>query len=191
MTRKPTKKEALIGGVSLAITIAVCVAIIRYRGFLSSEIQQYGYLGGFAINVLAGGTVVAPGLNVLVIFTMGGVLNPAIVGVVGGLGEAVGALGGYFVGFSGRGLFREGDKGSLYSRFADMMQRHGTKGVFFMASIVNPVYYPFAVFLGMLRFGLVRFFFLTWGGRTMKNVIIAYVGYFGLRSVLQFFGLNF
>jgi membrane protein DedA with SNARE-associated domain len=72
-----------------------------------------------------------------------------------------------------------------------MLHHHGSKGVFMMASIVNPVYYPFAVFLGMLRFGLARFFLLTWGGRTIKNMAIAYIGYFGLRSILQFFGLSF
>jgi membrane protein DedA with SNARE-associated domain len=72
-----------------------------------------------------------------------------------------------------------------------MLHRHGSKAVFIMASVLNPIYYPFAVFMGMLRFGLIRFFFLTWAGRTVKNVILAYLGYFGLRSILQWLGLSF
>jgi membrane protein DedA with SNARE-associated domain len=60
-----------------------------------------------------------------------------------------------------------------------------------MAAMINPLYYPFAVLMGVLRFGLGRFFLMTWAGRTVKNMFLAYLGYFGLRSVLQWLGLTF
>ena len=131
-----------------------------------------------------------PGLGMIFTFTLGGVLNPVIVGIVAGVGEAIGAVGAYFTGYGGKGLLRDCNN-SLYTRFTSMLQRHGSKAVFIMASVLNPIYYPFAVFMGMLRFGLARFFFLTWAGRTVKNVILAYLGYFGLRSILQWLGLSF
>jgi len=131
-----------------------------------------------------------PGLGMVITFTLGGVLNPAIVGAVAGIGEALGAISAYFTGYSGRRLFRNTDSG-FYLRFTNMLHRHGSKGVFLMASIFNPLYYPFAVFMGMLRFGLTRFFLATWAGRTVKNMILAYLGYFGLRSILQRLGLSF
>ena len=189
MKRKPTKREALIGGLSLAVTITLCILIIQHRSYLD-QIAQYGYIGCFVINILASGTLVMPGLGMIFTFTLGGVLNPAIVGAVAGIGEALGAVSAYFTGYSGRGLFRNTNSG-FYIRFSDMLHRHGSKGVFFMASIINPFYYPFAVFLGMLRFGLTRFFLATWAGRTIKNMILAYLGYFGLRSILQWLGLSF
>jgi len=187
--RKPTKQEALIGGLSLAVTIVLCIAIIRYRGYLA-QIERYGYLGCFILSLLASSTVVLPGFNNFVIFTLGGVLTPAIVGAVGGIGEAMGAVSAYFVGYGGRGLLRDSNN-SLYVRFSNILHHHGSKAVFFMASIINPVYYPFAMFLGMLRFGLTRFFLMTWAGRTIKNMALAYLGYFGLRSILQWLGLSF
>jgi len=184
-----TKREVLIGGTSTTITIILCVVIIHHRGYLE-QIQSWGYLGCFIVNVFASGTLVMPGLGMMFTFTLGGVLNPAIVGAVAGIGEAMGAVGAYFTGYGGTGLHRNCNNG-LYTRFSNILQRHGSKAVFFMASILNPIYYPFAVFMGMLRFGLTRFFLLTWAGRTMKNLILAYLGYFGLRSVLQWLGLNF
>jgi len=131
-----------------------------------------------------------PGLGIILTFTLGGLLNPAIVGAVAGIGEATGAVGAYFTGYGSRGLLRDCNN-TLYTRFTNMLHRHGSKAVFLMASVLNPIYYPFAVFMGMLRFGLTRFFLLTWGGRTVKNMVLAYLGYFGLRSILRLLGLSF
>ena len=189
MKLKPTKREAIVGGLSLAITVALCVLIIQHRGYLA-EIRRWGYLGCFIINMLASGTLATPGLGILVTFTLGGVLNPAIVGAVAGIGEATGAVGAYFTGYGGRGILR-GNSNALYARFNNMLQHHGSKAVFLMASVLNPLYYPFAVFMGMLRFGPTKFFLMTWAGRTVKNTVLAYLGYLGLRSILQWLGLSF
>jgi membrane protein DedA with SNARE-associated domain len=186
--RKPTKQEALIGGLSIAVTIALCIFIIQHRGYLE-QIAHWGYVGCFVINILASGTLVMPGLGIVVTFTLGGLLNPAIVGAVAGIGEAIGAVGAYFTGYGGGGILRSSSNG-LYLRFSSIVQRHGSKGVLLVASIINPFYYFFAVFLGMLRFGFTRFFLATWAGRTIKNMILAYLGYFGLRTILQWLGLT-
>jgi len=187
--RKPTKREALIGGISLAVTIVLCVLIIQHRDFID-EMASWGYSGCFLINILTSGTVVLPGFGSVLTFTLGSVLNPAIVGAVAGIGETIGAVGAYFTGYGGRGLFRHRSS-SLYLRFSNIIDRHGSKAVLLLASLITPIYYPFAVFLGMLRFGWVRFFLATWAGRTIKNMALAYLGYFGLRSILQWLGLDF
>lgn len=186
--KRPTRREALVGGISVAITVVLCVLIIQHREYIE-QISQWGYIGCFAINVLTAATIVVPGFGIVFTFTLGGVLNPAIVGAVAGIGEAIGATGPYFVGHGGGGLF--GDRnGRLYLRFNSIIERYGYKAVFFMAAVITPVYYPFAVFMGMLRFGWVKFFLATWAGRTVKNMIIAYLGYFGLRSILQWLGID-
>jgi membrane protein DedA with SNARE-associated domain len=187
--RRPTKREALIGGLSLAVTIALCILIIHHRSYLD-EIAGWGYIGCFFINILASGTLVMPGFGMAITFTLGGILNPAIVGAVAGIGEALGAVSAYFTGYSGRGLFRNSSNG-LYIRFSDILHRHGSKAIFFMAAIFNPIYYPFAIFIGMIRFGFPAFFLATWAGRTIKNMALAYLGYFGLRTILQWLGLSF
>jgi len=186
--RKPTKNEAIIGGISLAVTVALSLFILQHRSYIE-EIAGWGYFGCFSVNVLASGTFILPGFGVVLTFTMGGVLNPAIVGAVAGIGEAIGAFGAYFTGYAGRGLFRD-SKSGLYLRFSNIIDRHGSKAIFFMSSVLSPFFYPFAVFLGVVRFGWVRFFLATWAGRTAKNMVAAYLGYFGLGSLLQWLGLG-
>ena len=186
--RKPTRREAIIGGTFLAVTIASSLLIIQHRSYIE-QIAHWGYIGCFFINILASGTFVIPGFGIVLTFTLGGVLNPAIVGAVAGIGEAIGATGAYFTGYAGRGLL--GDrKSGLYLRFTNLVDRHGSKAVFFIACIISPIYYPFAVLLGTLRFGWVRFFLATWAGRTVKSMALAYLGYFGLGSILQWLGLG-
>jgi membrane protein DedA with SNARE-associated domain len=55
---------------------------------------------------------------------------------------------------------------------------------------LSPFFYPFAVFLGMVRFGWVRFFLATWAGRTVKSMVLAYLGYLGLKAILQWLGVD-
>jgi membrane protein DedA with SNARE-associated domain len=186
--RKPTKREAIIGGTSLAVTIVLSVIIINNRSYLN-QIAEWGYLGCFFVNVLTNGTFILPGFGIVITFTLGGVLNPAIVGAVAGIGEAIGATGAYFTGYAGRGLLRDSNS-SLYLRFSNIIDRHGSKAIFFTSAVLTPLFYPFAVFLGMVRFGWVRFFLVTWAGRTVKSMVIAYLGYFGLKVVLQWLGLD-
>jgi len=186
--RKPTKREAIIGGISLAVTIALSLLIIYHRSYIE-QIAEWGYFGCFFINVLTNGTFILPGFGIVFTFTLGGVLNPAIVGAVAGIGEAIGAIGAYFTGYAGRGLLRDSNSG-LYLRFSNIIDRHGSKAIFFVSAIVSPFFYPFAVFLGMLRFGWVRFFLVTWAGRTVKSMVLAYLGYYGLGSILQWLGVG-
>jgi membrane protein DedA with SNARE-associated domain len=186
--RKPTKREAIIGGTSLAVTIVLSVIIINNRSYLN-QIAEWGYLGCFFVNVVTNGTFILPGFGIVITFTLGGVLNPAIVGAVAGIGEAIGATGAYFTGYAGRGLLRDSNS-SLYLRFSNIIDRHGSKAIFFTSAVLTPLFYPFAVFLGMVRFGWVRFFLVTWAGRTVKSMVIAYLGYFGLKVVLQWLGLD-
>jgi membrane protein DedA with SNARE-associated domain len=186
--RKPTKREAIIGGISLAVTVALSLLIIQHHSYIE-QIAHWGYVGCFFINILTSGTLVLPGFGLVLTFTLGGVLNPAIVGAVAGIGEAIGAVGAYFTGYAGRGLFRDSNSG-LYLRFSNLIDHHGSKAVFFIACVISPIYYPFAVLLGMIRFGWVRFFLATWAGRTVKNMALAYLGYFGLGSILRWLGVG-
>lgn len=185
--RSSRKREYIIGALALALTIALCVAVVLYWDYIR-EAEQYGYLGAFVISVLAGATVFVPIPGILVVFTLGSVLNPALVGIVSGLGEAVGSIGIYLSGWGGQKAIQNLNH-KLVNRFVGWIRRRGEIAVFLMSAILNPLFYPFTAIAGMLRFGLVKFFFLCWGGKAIKNTAIAYLGYFGLRSVLRWAGV--
>jgi membrane protein DedA with SNARE-associated domain len=181
------KREYIVGGIALALTIALCVAVVLYWDYIR-EAEQYGYLGAFVISVFAGATVIVPIPGILLVFTLGSVLNPALVGVVSGLGEAVGSIGIYLSGWSGQKAVQNLNN-KLMNRFVGWLRRRGEIAVFLMSAILNPLFYPFTALAGMLRFGLAKFFFLCWAGKTIKNTVIAYLGYFGLRSILRWVGV--
>lgn len=183
-----TRKDYIIGGVALAATIALCVAVVFYWDYVR-QAESYGYAGALIISILAGGTVVLPVPGILVIFTLGSVLNPAIVGAVAGLGEAIGSVGVYLTGYGGHRALKTVDH-RVVRRFSDWIQHRGSVAVFAMSAIFNPLFFPFTAIAGMLRFGLIKFFFLCWAGKTVKGMIVAYAGYFGLRSLLRLLGVG-
>jgi len=185
--KESRKREYIIGGIALALTIASCVAVVVYWDYVR-QAQQYGYLGAFVISVLAGATVFVPIPGVLVVFTLGSVLNPVLIGIVSGLGEAIGSIGIYLSGWGGQKAVQNLNS-KFVDRFTDWIRRRGEIAVFLMSAILNPLFYPFAAIAGMLRFGLAKFFFLCWAGKALKNTAIAYLGYFGLRSILRWVGV--
>ncbi len=181
------KIQYVVGGLAIALTLALCVVAVLYWEYIKN-VSHYGYFGVFVISIFAGATVLVPIPGILVVFTMGSILQPAIVGVVSGLGEAVGSIGIYLSGYGGQRVVQGLNGQRFFAKFSDWIRRRGSVAVFFMSAILNPLFYPFTVVAGMLRFGLVRFFFLCWGGKSVKNMMIAYAGFFGLRSLLRWAG---
>ncbi len=186
MERPSSRRNLWLAILSVCLTIVLCVLIIQHREYID-QLRHWGYLGLFLVNVVASGTMVLPGMGAVITFTFGGVLHPAIVGVVAGLGEATGAVGAYLTGYGGRGFLVTDP---LQGRLSAFMERHGSKAMFLMAVLINPIYYPFAVWMGVLRVRVARFFIYTLLGRTLKNLLLAYLGYFGLRTVLQWLGMG-
>ncbi len=186
MERQNSRRDLRLAVLSICLTIILGFLIIQHREFVDG-LRHWGYLGCFLINVVASGTLVLPGMGAIITFTLGGVLHPTIVGLVAGLGEATGAVGAYLTGYGGRGFLVTDP---LQGRLSGFMERHGSKAMFLMAALINPIYYPFAVWMGVLRVRVTKFFICTLLGRTLKNLLLAYLGYFGIRSVLQWMGLE-
>ncbi len=69
-----------------------------------------------------------------------------------------------------------------------MMERRGWLVLFVLASVLNPFFYPAALAAGALRFGVKRYFIITWAGKTIKGMTVAYAGYWGLRGLLKMLG---
>jgi membrane protein YqaA with SNARE-associated domain len=186
--KKSRIKGFLISGAALAVTIGLCCAVIIFWDYIQSA-QQYGYVGVFVISILAGATIIIPVPGLLVVFTLGSILNPAIVGAVAGLGEAIGSMTIYLTGYGGHGTLKAYTP-RFASRFETWINHRGGLSIFLMSAIINPLFYPFAIIAGMLRYGFIKFFFLCWSGKTVKNCVVAYIGYFGLGTILRLFGIG-
>ena len=170
----------------MLFTVAFCVLIFLYwPEFL--KFSKYGYIGMFVLSLLAGFMPLLPMPDFLFVFALGAVLVPAWVGLIAGLGEAVGSMGVYVTGFSSARAFHALDHGVM-ARFHDWIQTRGALSVFAMSAIFNPLFYPFTVIAGMMHFGWWRFFLLVLAGKCLKNLVVAYAGFFGIHALIELLG---
>ncbi len=206
----------LISSLSFVLTVLLVVAVIYFWEEMQRA-QGYGYAGGFLVSILGGITVI-PAPSLVVTFTLGRVLNPVYVGLVSGFGEALGGITVYLTGAGvetmwSRFLSKEQaserppgrrydivrlveskiwSKGeAFYNRLAGLVGGRGGVLVVFIASAVPllSLFYPAGIAAGSLRMGLLRFFLVSWAGKTVKGLIIAFAGYWGLYFLPQWIGV--
>jgi membrane protein DedA with SNARE-associated domain len=181
-------REVLISVAAVLATLGLCAAVI-YSWDSILQMKQYGYGGVLLISILTGISIPIPVPGVLLVFTMGSILDPYLVGLFAGLGEALGSLVVYFSGYGGnKALIKIHNP--LILRFEGWIHNKGALAIFFMSSITNPLFYPFTAIAGMMHYGIIRFFFYCWAGKTVKGIVIALLGYYGLGAVLNMIGVH-
>ena len=169
---------------ALLLSVAITVAIVAFRGEIES-LAGYGYAGVFLVSVLSNATVVFPVPGLAVVFAGGGVLNPLLVGLVAGLGEPLGELTGYLAGYGGRAAVQEG---GWFERLQAWMERRGFLTLFVLSAIPNPLFDLAGIAAGVLHFPLAKFLLACWLGKSLKTLIIAYLGSLSLDLIEQWLG---
>jgi membrane protein YqaA with SNARE-associated domain len=193
---KPALTVLLVMG-----TLAICVAVIYYRNYFE-QFRYLGYPGAFIFGFIAGSSLPLPLPYLIVTFSLGGVLNPVLVGMASGAGAGIGGTLVYLFGSSSRRLLQqinipeahpaaeESTKAQkLHARLEQWTHRRGSLVVFIMSVLFNPLFAPMAVAIGALRFGCWRFLFWCTLGNVIKSIFIAYCGYYGLNAVLRWSGV--
>jgi membrane protein YqaA with SNARE-associated domain len=188
-------KYILFTGIFLATTVISVYVVIRYWQAIA-ELRSYGYLGAFVIAFIAGSSIPTPISYLLLTFTFGGILNPALVGLCSGVGAGAGGTLVYLLGRGGRRFFPslrhydmdEEASNKLTARFIGWAQKRGSVVVFIMSAMLNPVFAPMAIAMGALRFRLFTFFIMCVAGNLVKAMVISYAGYFGVGALLRIFG---
>ena len=185
-----TKGTYILGIVGVVASIVTAVAVVYFWEFVRA-LEGYGYLGVFLISIFGGATIIVPVPMLAVVFALGGVLTPYWVGIAAGLGETLGALIIYITGHgAGTALFNsKGRLQTTYLRMMRLMETRGSLTLFLLAAILNPFFYPAALAAGALRFGIRKYFFICWAGKTIKGLTVAYAGYWGLRGLLRILGM--
>ena len=182
--------------IAALLVIAITVSIVVFREHIS-DFKQYGYLGVFLVSILASATVIAFVPSVPVIFTLGGVLNPFLVGLTAGVGEAMGELVSYFAGRSGHAFFLKGRATStdnsrgLYSRLEKLIRTRGSLALFLSSAVFNPFFSMIGATAGAMRFPPWKFFLVVWAGKTVKWTILALVGWGLLAGLLRLLGIDY
>ena len=179
----PTRRLRVVQILTVVAILAAIGAALYFRDRLQ-ELEEYGYATVFLVGLVSNATIIFPVPGLAVSSVMGGIFNPWIVGLVAGVGQALGELTGYMAGYSGHRLANENP---TYKRLVHWMQRYGTLTIFILAVIPNPVADVGGMAAGALRFPLWKFLASCTAGKVVKNVIFALAGYYGIEAVFKLF----
>jgi uncharacterized membrane protein YdjX (TVP38/TMEM64 family) len=142
-----------------------------------SRFREMGYLGVFLMAWIGSSTVLLPIPHLAFTFTMGAVLNPWLLGFSGGIGDALGELTGYAAGYA---VEEEVNNMKLYKKLRGWMERNGDLTIFVLSLFPVPFFDLAAMAGGIVGYPLWRFMLSTWAGKTIKAIVAAWAGYYGI-----------
>lgn len=169
----------LKAGAAALLAVSVCALIFVYRGHVAA-LGNYGYAGAFLVSLACSATVVVPVPGLLIVFALGAVLNPWLVGLLSGLGSTIGETSGYLLGYSGHGMLQNT---RLYRRVQDGVGKRGPIALFVLALIPNPVFDIAGAAAGAVRMPFWKFMAFGGAGRTLKHTFFAFAGSWGMGFV--------
>ena len=146
-------------------------------------ISTYGYFGVFAVEAIANATILFPIPSVLVTMASAIFLNPIAVGILAGLGAAVGELTGYLVGLGGKKLIEEKIE---FVSIRKIYSKYGLWTIFMFAAVPFP-FDIIGIVCGMLEVPPMVFFSLTAGGKIASRLMLAAAGARGANLVFGIF----
>ena len=180
----PTPSQRRLRVVRVLTAVAVVVALgaaVYFRDHLR-DLRRYGYAAVFLVGVISNATLVLPVPGLAVSSVLGGVFNPWIVGIVAGLGQALGELTGYMAGYSGQVWV---DEHPRYRRLVVWTQKYGLFAVFVMALFPNPLFDVAGMAAGVLRLPVWKFLLSCAAGKVIKNILFAIVGSYGIGALFE------
>ena len=166
----------------IALVLGISVAIFGFREQFA-ELAAIGYPGIFLVSFLGNATVVLPAPSLALVFAMGSAFPPLLVGLVSGVGEALGELTGYALGYGGQAVI---ENEAAYGRLVAWMERRGGITVFVLSVIPNPFFDLAGIAAGSLRYPIWRFLLFCWMGKTIKTTLVAWAGSRSIVLVEQF-----
>lgn len=157
---------------TLALVIALTVGIYLL-GDQAKWLASLGYLGIFALSILANATIILPAPGVAFVFGMGAVYNPLLVALAAGAGAAIGELSGYLAGYSGNIAFQNRAR---YQQLIPWMKKYGPWTILVLGFIPNPVFDLAGIVAGILKMPLWKFLVFCMIGKILKMLLFAYAG---------------
>ena len=156
------------------IAVSVVFVVWMFVGGLSNSDwwKTLGYPGVFFLSLLASGGMVFPIPSLAATCGAAGLdLNLIVVGILAGLGETLGELVGYSIGFGGQSVVQ---RRNIYKRAKAWMVRWGVGVLLILSIIPNPIFDFVGIAAGALRYPIKRFLVIVWVGKTLKGLIIAH-----------------
>jgi len=170
------RRVLALGGMVLLVTGAFALMVWltadpgrreMVEGLVRSPI---GLLVLFGLAALSTATLILPAPGLALTAIAGAAGDPIVVGIVAGLGQAVGELTGYLAGWSGRSFLPDNPASR---RLTEWLGRRGAIVIFLLAVTPNPVFDLAGIAAGALRMPVLRYLAAAAAGKVIKNILIA------------------
>jgi membrane protein YqaA with SNARE-associated domain len=153
-------------------------------------LASYGYIGIFLISLIGSSTIIFPIPSAAFVFATGAILNPFLIGLVSGIGSAIGESTGYALGLGGRKVIKRKWK-KTFEKTEKLFQKYGG---FFVILLFAGTPLPddiTGVVAGILRYPLKKFFVACLIGKVILHMILAYAGLYSMKWVLDVLASGF
>lgn len=171
---EPSARRKVLGiliivGITLgSLWLAINPAWVEWAG-------RWGYVGAFLISLIASATIILPAPGLAVIIAMGTALDPIVLGLVGGVGSAVGELSGYIAGATGSALIPASQRHQV-ERLEKLTRRYGAWLLFGMSAIPFPLFDVAGMIAGAMRMRVTSFLFAVAAGKSIKYIVLILLG---------------
>jgi len=148
--------------------------------------MQYGYFGVFLISLVGSLSIIIPVPYTLLIYVMGGILDPILVAIASGFGSAVGEFSGYALGYYGRAVISK-ERQRKMEFMVKVFDRYGFFAIFFFALTPLPddlLFIP----LGIMRYKFIKAFVPSLLGKLFMSFILAYSGHLSIGFIRDLLG---
>lgn len=160
----------------IVLSLATVVALMRFRSVIEG-LGNWAYLSVFIAELSGSAMILVPTPAAAYTFSMGDILNPILVGLLGGVAASIGELTGYYLGAKGRGAV-EGV--AMFERLKGLSSRWGGR-VIFVAAILPVPFGVAGVWAGSTRFPVWKFLAYIAPGKIIKVTGVAIAGYYGIQ----------
>lgn len=177
LNRTDDMEKKTVGILQIAFAVAIAAAVLYFSADIAS-LGTYGYIGAFLIALLSSATIFFPAPGWAVVVAMSATLNPIALGVVAGIGSAIGELTGYVAGDGIRGMMN--DRIKEMKKIEALVQRYDVLAIFVLAFIPNPLFDVAGLAAGGLKISWWRFVLACAAGRVLRYILLAMIGAFAV-----------
>ena len=173
-------QEILISLATIISGLTIGGIAVYYRQEIRDLIRSAHELGplayglAFGINLISSASLFLPIPGWAMVFSMGSFLNPWLLGIVSGVGAALGETTGYFAGMGGKAFIEDS---VWYQRFHKWISRYGMFALIVLAALPNPFFDMGGLIAGATGMPLWQFVLGTAIGKSIRFTVLAVTGH--------------
>lgn len=143
-------------------------------GFIEGLVYSTGYFSVFFGSIIGTATLFLPLPIDGLVFVMGGILNPWIVGTLAGIGMSIGELTGYYTGYLSTKIVEKRRKEFL-KKTRELFSKYGFFSIPLFA--FTPIPFDFiGILCGLIKYDVKKFFIGTLLGKISRALLLALAG---------------